>query len=147
MRRRSVSGALAACVLVPALVGFVAGAAGTAPGSLDSSFGTAGKTTISFGDKGTANGVALRPNGKIVVAGFTSRGGAAADFGVAQLNRNGSPDGSFGLNGHTAADFGGSETGYAVVLQPDGKIIVAGDTSKGATGADMAVARINPNGD
>jgi uncharacterized delta-60 repeat protein len=146
MTRRSIVGALLACVVVPALVGFAAGAAGTAPGSLDGSFGKGGKTTISFGDKGTANGVALRPNGKIVLAGFTSNGGAASDFGVAQLNRDGSPDGSFGLNGHTAADFGGSETAYAVVLQPDGKIVVAGNTSKGITGSDFAVARINPNG-
>jgi uncharacterized delta-60 repeat protein len=144
MRRRSIIGALLVCVVVPALVGFVAGSAGTGPGSLDGSFGKGGKATIDFGGNEAGFAVALQPDGKIVVAGRANRG-AKSDFGVARFKPNGAADSSFGLNGHTAADFGGDfEEADAVVVQLDGKIVVAGSTSK-VTNA-FAVARIDPNG-
>ena len=41
-------------------------------------------------------------------------------------------------------DFGGSsDIAYAVAIQPDGKIVVAGSTLVTASGLDFAVARYN----
>ncbi len=113
-----------------------------ANGTLDSSFGAGGKTTADFGGNETAWAVALQPDGKIVVAGYTSKGTTGNDFAVARVNANGLYDSSFGAGGKTAADFGGDENAHAVALQPDGKIVLAGDTPKGTTGRDFAVARL-----
>ena len=43
-------------------------------------------------------------------------------------------------------DFGGSDFGYAVAIQPDGRIVVGGDTSAGTTFGDFALARYEPDG-
>ena len=73
MRRRSIIGASLACVVVLALVGFVAASAGTGPGSLDGSFGKGGKATIDFGGEDNAVKVALGPGGKIVATDIDAK--------------------------------------------------------------------------
>ncbi len=53
-------------------------------GTLDSSFGTGGKVITPFGTQGdSASAVAIQPDGKIVLAGF-SHNGAENDFAVAR---------------------------------------------------------------
>jgi uncharacterized delta-60 repeat protein len=76
----------------------------------------------------------LQPDGKIVVVGSAQAGAA-----IARLNANGSPDATFGAAGKTTVDFGAAAFGFAVALQPNGRIVVAGQRS----GADnFAVARL-----
>ena len=111
-------------------------------GSLDASFdpgGTEGAGKKVFGSFGTdiGNAVLVQPDGKIVVAGTID-----GNFAVARLNGDGSFDTSFDGDGMSGADFGGADFGYAVALQPDGRIVVAGQ----AGGDDVAVARFNPDG-
>jgi uncharacterized delta-60 repeat protein len=106
-------------------------------GTLDITFGTGGMVTISLGSIGaTIGGLAVQPDGKIVasVEGvFVARGD------VTRLNGNGSVDTSFGTNG-IASISGMAPTG-PIVLQPDGKILVAGkEFSSGL------LARLNGNG-
>ena len=115
-------------------------------GSLDRSFGTGGKTIIDFGGDETATAIAVRPDGKIVVAGYTLKSDDTRDFAVAQLNPNGVLDGSFGTGGKATVDLGGDEAAYAVALQPDGKIVLAGYRSNGTNGEDLAVTRLTPDG-
>jgi uncharacterized delta-60 repeat protein len=115
-------------------------------GSLDGSFdpgGTdgPGKKTFGHGGYDIANAALVQPDGKIVVAGA---GNANRDFAVARLNPDGSYDSSFDGDGIAAADFGGSDLGYAAALQPDGKILVAGQTA--SVEGDVAIARFNPTG-
>src|SRR5713226_2372800 len=58
-------------------------------------------------------------------------------------------DPSFGVGGQVQTDFppNTSASGTAVVLQPDGKIVVAGSAENSATGAtNFALARYNPDG-
>jgi len=55
----------------------------------------------------------------------------------------GALDPSFGTAGVATASFGGTDTGSAVAVQPDGKIVVVGSTS---VNNDFAVARFNPDG-
>jgi uncharacterized delta-60 repeat protein len=110
-----------------------------ASGDLDASFGGGGKKTISFGGTDVAHVVLVQPNGRIVVAGG---GGAQPSFCVARLRRNGVLDTGFGTGGKRRITFGGDDaTAFAGALQPDGKLVLAGDA-----GLQVAVARLNPNG-
>lgn len=109
------------------------------PGDLDTSFAGNGKKAINFGGTDAARVVLVQPNGRIVVAG----GGAAAhSFCVARLRTNGALDTTFGSGGKRVIDFGGDdESVYGAALQPDGKIVLAGDSD-----LRVAVARLNSNG-
>jgi len=109
------------------------------PGDLDTSFAASGKKAINFGGTDAARVVLVQPNGRIVVAGG---GAAAVSFCVARLRTNGALDTTFGSGGKRVIDFGGAdESVYGAALQPDGKIVLAGDSD-----LRVAVARLNPNG-
>ena len=70
-------------------------------GSLDPTFGDAGKVTTDLSDFDHADAVALQPDGKIVVAGSAFRGSQPGEivFGLARYNRDGSLDTGFGTGG------------------------------------------------
>jgi uncharacterized delta-60 repeat protein len=99
-----------------------------ADGSLDTSFGVGGKVTTDLtGDNDQARGIAIQPDGKIIVVGPAKHTGYFHDFAVARYNSNGTLDASFGTNGWVFTHFGGAhDFAYAVALQTDGKIVVAG---------------------
>ena len=119
-------------------------------GSLDSSFGTNGKLTTDFGDNDYVNSIALQADGKIVVAGYSN-----GDFVVTRYNSNGSLDSSFGTNGTLNTSFSSyRDYGNSIVLQADGKIVVAGQQQLLVTApprppmptGNFAVARYNSDG-
>ncbi len=103
-------------------------------GSLDSTFGTGGLVTTEFGGTDFANGVALQPDGKIIAVGRTGSG-INTDFGLARYDSDGSLDTTFGAGGLVTTSFGatGLESANAAVLQPDGKLIAAGQASIGGS--------------
>ncbi len=78
-----------------------------------------------------ASGVAIQPDGKIVVAGTLRVSGGPSNVLVYRLNANGTPDATFGVGGlklgtpPAGPDYHSFE-GTAVALQSDGSIIVAG---------------------
>ncbi len=113
-------------------------------GSLDSTFDGDGRLVTDFyADNDFATGLALQPDGKIIVSGYTQT--TSYDFAVARYNSDGSLDTSFSGDGKLATDFaGGFDHGYGVVLQPNGKIIVVGETY--ADTSDIALVRYNPDG-
>jgi uncharacterized delta-60 repeat protein len=118
-------------------------------GSLDPTFGTGGTVTTAFpsyfGSYDAAYAVALQGDGKIVAAGDTDTGGGGA-FALARYNPNGSLDPTFGRGGTVTTAFGTPyDAAYAVALQGDRKIIVAGNTDTGTRGA-FALARYNSDG-
>ena len=116
-------------------------------GSLDASFNGTGTVTTSIGASDASGfGVAVQSDGKIVVAG-SAFNGINNEFAVARYNVNGSLDASFNGTGKLTTGFaGGDAAGNSVVLQSDGKILVAGVGTSFATGEDFAVARYNSNG-
>jgi uncharacterized delta-60 repeat protein len=90
-------------------------------GSLDASFGSGGKVLTSVGSDSGARGVAIRPDGKLVVAGWSGHIGTR--LALARYTRAGRLDPSFGRGGKllTSCEFYSG----AVAIQPDGKIVVA----------------------
>jgi uncharacterized delta-60 repeat protein len=105
-----------------------------ADGTLDGSFAVNGQQTPGFWNFTAASGIAIQPNGKILAAG------GGGDFALARDEVDGTLDNSFSGDGMQATDFGGSDQGASVLLQPDGKMVVAGTTFR-ASGEDFALAR------
>ncbi|HCR72258.1 MAG TPA: hypothetical protein DIW23_12495, partial [Anaerolineae bacterium] len=122
-------------------------ALGDPPGTLDNSFDSDGLVTTPIGSSDDeARSVAIQPDGKIVVAGRFSNP-AYDDFFVARYNDNGSLDTSFDTDGIVTTNFGGDDVARAMVIQDDGKIVVAGYTaSLDSSTADFALARYNTDG-
>ena len=110
------------------------------PGDLDATFGSDGKKTVNFGGTDAARAVLAQPNGRVVVAGG---GGPASSFCVVRLrSANGTLDPTFGSGGKRVIDFGtDDESVYGAALQPDGKIVLAGDSR-----LQPAVVRLKANG-
>lgn len=101
-------------------------------GSRDLNFGIGGQTFTNFGPgSDNAYQVMVQPDGKIVAAGFTYDPitGGDGDFAVARYHADGSPDLSFGAGGKMTTDFsGGVDFAFGAAIQPNGRIVVAGQT-------------------
>lgn len=105
-------------------------------GSPDTSFGAGGQVSIVFngGVLDAAQALAIQADGKIVVVGFT-RVGTSDDFAVARHDANGTLDASFGAGGKASVDFSGSvDKAWAVLIQTDGSIVVAGHANNNSPG-------------
>jgi uncharacterized delta-60 repeat protein len=108
----------------------------TPDGVLDPTFGTDGTVKTDFGSFDIAFDVAVAPSGKIVVAGRNGN-----DFALARYNPDGTPDVTFGTDGETTTDFGGSDQAFALALDSSGRTVLAG---QGA--GTFGVARYNEDG-
>jgi uncharacterized delta-60 repeat protein len=129
----------------------------------DPAFGSGGIVLTPFGTPlgaGDAriDALAVQPDGKIVAAGF-GRDGRNNKFALARYNPDGSLDGSFGSGGTVLTQVSAAEGSHdeitALVVQPDGKLVVAGYASFGQqlialaryNGADGSLDQtFNPNG-
>lgn len=126
-------------------------------GSLDTAFGSGGRTVTQFPPaggadslEGVANRVLLQPDGKILAAGVASATGGSpvrtnGALAVARFNPDGSLDTGFGSGGKTVVVAGSKlyvpeKNGLA--RQADGKIVLATTSSDG----DFFVARLLPDG-
>lgn len=112
-------------------------------GGVDTSFGVNGIVVTDMrGTDDYVAGVALQPDGKIVVAGTcaaTTTSGTGTDFCVTRYGANGVIDTSFGSGGKvftSLRDF--DDTASSMALQVDGKIVVAGFCA-GSTSASSAI--------
>lgn len=91
----------------------------------------------------TGNAVAIQDDGKIVVVGTWSTSSGFTDVFVMRLNSDGTSfDTGFGTNGQIDYIASGSDSGNAVAIQNDGKIVVAGTYS----GSSAWVLRFNADG-
>lgn len=114
-----------------------------ANGSMDKSFGNRGSVVADLGGGREAiEGIAIQPDGKIVVVGWTEANGD--QFFLARYNTNGSLDGSFGSGGKVLADMPNGEAYFrGIALQSDGKIVVAGNSG---VGYQFTIARFTSSG-
>jgi uncharacterized delta-60 repeat protein len=119
-------------------------------GKLDTRFGQGGRVlTPIYPETGAgvndgANAVVVAPDGKIIVAGVT--GTFLADFAIARYLPDGRLDTSFGVDGIVVTDIGGQDSANAVLVQPDGKILVAGNGWTTGPDENFTLVRYNVNG-
>ncbi|MCP4983440.1 MAG: hypothetical protein GY935_23435, partial [Gammaproteobacteria bacterium] len=118
-------------------------------GTLDTSFDADGNndgiviTPIGSGDD-SSFAVSVQSDGKILVAGKSNN--ANTDFALVRYNTDGSLDTSFDADGIVTTDFGfGYDVGLGLMVQGDGKILVAGRSYNGSND-DFALARYNTDG-
>lgn len=127
-------------------------------GTLDPSFGTAGKVTTAVAPgtrRDRAHDVAVLANGKILVSGFADMGAGAGrrNFMLARYNPDGTLDGSFGIAGVVVTPVAPGDnndvvTTNGLTIDGAGRIVVTGqaDMGLGAGGFDSAIARYLPEG-
>ena len=112
-----------------------------ANGSLDTAFGTAGKTLfdINSNQEVFVNSTELQSDNKLFVTGFVLN--TDADFFIIRCNTDGTLDKSFGVNGVQVIDSGVNEGAFTSITQPDGKIIIGGGISFTETTLDFILMR------
>ena len=141
-------------LLTPALAALLVLAAGSAqatPAGPTATLGRRGDVTTTFGLKtdDLAQAVAVQPDGRIVAAGYSSGGSGSGDssFALLRYRPDGTLDSTFGSGGKVTTDFeAGGSTAQAVAVQPDGKIVAAGERVVTRPDFDIALARYNADG-
>lgn len=113
----------------------------------DLNFGTNGVyiSTQNTTDDDAAYGIALQPDGKIVLAGYTYTNFTYSDNLIIRLDSAGIPDNTFNGNGYVVHN--GNSNDHAatnVLIQPDGKIVITGHRYN--TNKDLMLARFNATG-
>jgi uncharacterized delta-60 repeat protein len=105
-------------------------------------------TTDFFGVISEVFALAIQSDGKIVAVGDASDTSYFYNFALARYDTDGNLDSTFGVGGKVTTDVGGhNDEAFAVVLQPDGKIVAAGNAFHiGDTIDDFALARYNTDG-
>lgn len=109
-------------------------------GSLDTGFGTGGiviTNSVPFTDD--VRDVVVLQDGKILAAGGSGR------CAVTRYNSNGLLDSSFAAGGIFAANPGYYTQCSGLVVQPDGKLVLAGESAPG-TQFNSLLMRLTPNG-
>jgi uncharacterized delta-60 repeat protein len=116
-------------------------------GMPDSSFGNEGMATVQFGNIDSLGKVLIQPDGKFIVAGGSFAWGInRSRMAIARFTAQGLPDENFGDAGKQLTEVGPGTTGASdAVLQPDGKIVLAGSTNSG-TNYDFALTRYTAAG-
>lgn len=106
-------------------------------------FGDHGYATVAFNGDGAGvaqvNVFAAAPDGKVYVGGQVY--GNAWELALARFNADGTPDATFGDGGAATMDVGESCVADRILIQPDGKVVVTGETQDG-----LAVGRFNADG-
>jgi uncharacterized delta-60 repeat protein len=124
----------------------------TATGAADATFGTGGVVKAHPGYTDGFGGVAVQPDGKVVVGGSESSSYVPAAYYLLRYYPDGTPDAGFGSGGlaTVAAPIPGhtiTPRGSGVAVQPDGKIIAGGQYADAAVqGEVVAVTRVNADG-
>ncbi len=121
-------------------------------GTIDSSFGSSGRTLISLGNNIISYGVnnaVYTPQGQILIGGnsFFSQDG---DFSIIRCTSSGNLDPTFGTNGISTVDGIGNDIGGKIALRSDGKIIVSGNSDSNISIGTLkrhALLLLNQNGD
>ncbi len=104
-------------------------------GSVDPTF-----TLLSMAVSRGVEGLALQPDGRILIGGDFSNIGPASAKTIARLNADGTLDPSFSLEPVTSS-YGGRVV--SIVLQPDGSVLIGGDFAATAGGLNFTcLARI-----
>jgi uncharacterized delta-60 repeat protein len=118
-------------------------------GALDTTFGTAGRTTVKLSDGSQFDepfAMDIQGNGRIVGAGYVTVSGSVNNFFVARLLPGGQIDNGFGDGQGRAMIEMSTRTDQArtVAIEPSGRILVGGFAfiGDGSSPSDFALARL-----
>ena len=120
-------------------------------GILDTTFGSGGKVSTNIGFFDNVQAIAIQVDAitkveKIVVAGYSCNISSICDFALARYNSDGTPDTTFGIGGIVTTDISTfDDSAFALALQTDGMIVVAGD-SFCPDNCDFTVVRYDSGG-
>lgn len=119
-----------------------------ADGRLDTTFAGVGGVAVDFGRPSHVHGMALQPDGKLVIAGEAYAGGELNAYAIARLTTTGALDASFGTGGLVQQAFGDASNAHAVAIAADGSILVGGYVVRATDGtaSGFLVARFRPDG-
>src|SRR5207253_9205887 len=108
-------------------------------------FNTTGIVTTNFGQLDDIHDAKLQADGKIVAIGSYNTG-SKTDLALARYNADGSLDPTFGTGGTVTTDLGGfNQSASSVVIQSEGKLVVAGIYAPGGP-SKFFVARYSSSG-
>ena len=118
-------------------------------GSKDLSFGNWGntgffRTTVGDGGAGSRDS-AILPDNKILLVGPSAYSGDW-DLTLVRLTPDGDLDTSFGNNGVSSVDLGGTDWLYSMELKSDGKIVASGRTNLNGSASELLVVQFNSDG-
>lgn len=114
-------------------------------GDPDLSWGSGGVVTWQWGLDTYAYNLIVQPDGKILVSGVVSITLTNHDIFVARFSADGTPDLTFNGTGKLILPYStGDEDCKAMVLQPNGQIVLAGNSDTGSP--VMLFTRVNANG-
>jgi uncharacterized delta-60 repeat protein len=125
-------------------------------GELDLSFHGDGKVVTSLGERtDILYGLTVQSDGKILAVGTSFYGPKTRRLAVVRYKTDGALDASFHGDGIVTLNVGTTQmdTAYAVCVQPDGKIVIAGSALMRVVGTnsqvsqnDFALVRLNADG-
>ncbi|HEX3356477.1 MAG TPA: hypothetical protein VHS31_05790, partial [Tepidisphaeraceae bacterium] len=102
----------------------------TANGSLDKSFSVDGLQTLNI-EAGVeaATSVKVLSDGRVLLGGYESSGPNTSRFALIRLTATGQLDNTFDSNGIVVVSFGAEDYAESMLVQSDGKIVLAGGSA------------------
>ena len=125
-------------------------------GSLDGTFGVGGLATADIAASDGALDMVVQSDGKILLVGYSGQT-SMYDMALARFNPDGTLDANFDGDGVVVTDFGRDDFAHDVVVQADGRIVIAGQSGDlgvtpfkfalvGLIPGELAIARYNADG-
>ena len=147
---KSPKSVLLLCILIILSLSLFPNLAQADAGDLDPTFGDGGKVLDSLSSvSDSIDDIALQSDGKVIAAGRGISSFPFLNFVVVRYNSDGSLDTSFGAGGRVVTDFfGRNDEAFSILIQPDGRIIVAGvvQTQEDFNSRDFGLIRYNTDG-
>jgi uncharacterized delta-60 repeat protein len=84
--------------------------------------------------------IALQPDGKILIAGIITKFGDTYKYYIARLHSNGNMDSSFHRSTEVTSEIN------SIIIQPDGKILIRGNTDPSNETSIDYISRLNSDG-
>jgi uncharacterized delta-60 repeat protein len=116
-------------------------------GTIDPTFGVGGRVFTSDGGETTIKDLVLQPDGKLIAVGYRSSPPDPVQIRLVRYESDGSIDATYGTSGKVTAGLAGGSVPGSAVLQPDGKLLIAGTVPNSASPTYQGlVVRYNADG-
>lgn len=124
-----------------------AGTFAQSAGKLNNNFGTNGYQWLDLQNKDQyGSGIAVQPDGKIVVAAIHEHTTNKYDWLIYRLKKDGTLDNSFSSDGRVTDSFSDKDRLEAVAVGSNGQIVLVGYVESNSNGKNMLVMQLEPDG-